>query len=299
MTRLMVYDGTESSPKRASDLECQWISSTLTPTVTVITSIPTTVASGANWTMSGTVKTSAGVAVPSGTVNCQYYSGSAWVTQGTATVSATGTWSRTTMTQTSSSISWRAVFVTGGTYNGSTSATKTVSLNTPTTYVKTYACTGTASYQGGGAKRSGIVELYQGYYSTTNDNQRSVAAFADATIRADLVGATITKVELYLNALHWGDSGGGTAVIGTISTSGVPASNPSTADYNRTQVAWSSKTGAKWCVLTNAIGNDFKSGAAKSILIGPGPSTSTLAYYGYFAGNGQTGEPQLRITYTK
>lgn len=298
MVRLMAYDGDQNIPVKQDQLEVLAITGGLQSTVTVITSIPSSVASGASFSASGTVKTPAGANITNGTVQMQYNSGSGWQNRGSAASVTAGTFTCTGLSQTSASLSWRALYTPGSGNAGSNSATKTVKATTVQTYTKTYPCIGSASYQQGGSMRSGVSEAYQGYYSSTNGNQRSVLIFDWAQIAADLAGATITKTEIYLNALHWGPDSGGTAIIGTHTYTSVPASNPSTANADLDRVAWSTKTGGKWSTITNAIGNGLKAGTSKGILLGPGPSTA-LEYYGYFAGNGQTGEPQLRITYTK
>lgn len=124
------------------------------------------------------------------------------------------------------------------------------------------------------------------------------------TIDADLAGAVdITKLEVYLNALHWGPGNGGTARIRTHSNTSVP-STWSGVDYSSgyVDVSWSTKTGAKWCNLTEATswltpGEWSGTPTRRGIALYYGATDTE--YYGYFAGNGETGEPQLRITYRK
>lgn len=174
----------------------------------------------------------------------------------------------------------------------------------PTQYVKTYSANGSASYQGDDDERSGIAECYQGQYSSTNGNQYSVILFPYSTIATDLSGATINKVEVYLNNNHWYYNSGGTAIIGYHNSATTPSSftYPSSTD-NITRSSFTYGQ-AKWVTVDNSIGTAFKNGTAKGILLGKGQTAGgTLStdklYYGYFAGNGQSGEPQLRITYTK
>lgn len=174
----------------------------------------------------------------------------------------------------------------------------------PTQYVKTYSANGSASYQGDDDIRSGIDECYQGQYSSTNGNQYSVILFPYSTIASDLSGATINKVEVYLNNNHWYNNSGGTAVIGYHNSATTPSSftYPSSTD-NVTQSSFTYGQ-AKWVTVDNSIGTAFKNGTAKGILLGKGQTaggtlSTSKTYYGYFAGNGQSGEPQLRITYTK
>jgi hypothetical protein len=174
----------------------------------------------------------------------------------------------------------------------------------PTQYVKTYSANGSASYQGDDDERAGIAECYQGQYSSTNGNQYSVILFPYSTIATDLSGATINKVEVYLNNNHWYNNSGGTAVIGYHNSATTPSSftYPSSTD-NVTQSSFTYGQ-AKWVTVDNSIGTAFKNGTAKGILLGKGQTaggtlSTSKTYYGYFAGNGQSGEPQLRITYTK
>ncbi|MGV0949370.1 MAG: Ig-like domain repeat protein [Azonexus sp.] len=259
-------------------------------TTTVLTMSDTDVNSGTAVTMTATVS-----GAPSeGSAQFQFYESGVWtnyggtpvVTAGKATIS----WASPNRT-----LAWRVIYSGGPSYLGSTSASVTLTVRTQKTTTKTVLATWTACYQQDGDKRAGILEAYQGYYSSTNGNQRSLIGFPALGLPA---GSTISKVELYIYAAHWGDSGGGTGVFGWHGYSAAPASYVTGGNPNQTQVAWSSKTGAKWVTMAAACNAGFASGANKGIIVGPGPSTNTLAYYGYFNGNGQANEPQLRVTYS-
>lgn len=166
------------------------------------------------------------------------------------------------------------------------------------TYTKTYTSTWTRSYQGDGSLRISNGDIYQGQYSSTNGNQRSLIGFDDDTIRADLSGATITKVEVRLDNTHFYNNSGGTAVLGTHDYGSAPSSwSGSRVNESRQNFSWA-KGALKWVTVSNSFGTDFKSGAATGIALGPGDSTS-LTYYGYFVGQNGTNKPQVRITYTK
>jgi hypothetical protein len=167
---------------------------------------------------------------------------------------------------------------------------------------KTYAANGSASFQADGDNR-GISECYQGYYSSTNGNQYSMIAFPYATIQSDLTGATINQVELWLRNGHTYANSGGTAVIGTHNQTSVSGDHA----YSQVQpdkIRWHFDKGqSKWVTIdsptySTGIGNMLRDNTAKGIALGKGPTSSTL-YYGWYAGNGMTSEPQLRITYTK
>lgn len=165
------------------------------------------------------------------------------------------------------------------------------------TYTKTYAANGSASFQSDGDNRN-VPSCYQGQYSSTNGNQFSMISFPYATIQADLAGATITKTELYLNNNHFFSNAGGTAIIGTHNQTSVSGNHSSSQVSDNLDTEAFTYGQAKWFTITNTIGNAFKNNTAKGIALGPGPSSSQ-SYYGYFAGNGESGEPQLRITYKK
>lgn len=165
------------------------------------------------------------------------------------------------------------------------------------TYTKTYAANGSASFQSDGDNR-GVPSCYQGYYSGTNGNQFSMITFPYATIQADLSGATITKTELYLNNNHFYSNSGGTAIIGYHNQSSVSGNHSSSQVTDNVDTESFTYGQAKWFTVTNTIGNAFKNNTAKGIALGPAPSNSQ-SYYAYFAGNGESGEPQLRITYKK
>jgi len=165
-------------------------------------------------------------------------------------------------------------------------------------YTKTYSCNGSASFQSDGDNR-GVSEAYQGYYSGTNGNQFSLLAFPYATIASDLAGSTINKVELYLNNNHFYFNAGGDALIGAHNLTSVSGDHSSSVViHDRINTPHYDLGQAKWTTISNLIGEEFRDGNVKGIALGPASSNSN-ADYGYFAGNGQSGEPQLRITYTK
>jgi hypothetical protein len=274
-------------------------------TVTAITSIPTSVAPGATFTISGTVKTTGGANATTGTVQLQYsVVVGVWEDYSTSMSITAGVFSKTGVTQTTGRL-WRASYTAGAGFNDSYSSIKTVTTSTLTTLIATYNTNGTRSYRGDGSNR-GTAEIYQGYFDSTNDQQRSVICFP-TSIASDLTGAyDIQKVELYLDCLHWGNSSGGTAVVRSHSNTSVPGTwggvTGLSSDDDRT--AWSSKSGSKWCDISQGINSpqiltlsNWTSGAIRGVALYAG--SNAAEYYGYFAGNGQANEPKLRITYRK
>lgn len=255
-------------------------------TTTTLASSATTVNAGSNITLTATVK-AGGAPVTSG--NVQFKSGSTVLA--TVALNASGQAAHTRAV--SATTAFTASYVGDATHSASSSGAVTVTAKTKKTATKTLAASWSKTYQGDGDART-VSECYQGYYSSTNGNQRSLVGFPALGLPA---GSTVTKVELYLYAAHWGDSGGGTAVVGVHAYSSAPASYTTGGTQDVKREAWSSKTGGKWIVLPSSVNAGFQSGSSKGCIMGPGPTTSTLAYYGYFNGNGQSNEPQLRVTY--
>lgn len=174
----------------------------------------------------------------------------------------------------------------------------------PQQYTTTYDATWSASYSSSGSRVAVDGEPQrQGFYSSSQGNQRALIGFPYSTIQSDLSGATVTKCEVYLYYNHWYSFAGGTAVIGTHDNTTTANNGPSTypsGDVNADRVrvsGWGRNVG-KWVSLGTTIGAEFTSGVSRGIAVGPGPSNST-EYYGKFDGDNMTHEPQLRITYTK
>lgn len=188
---------------------------------------------------------------------------------------------------------WRARYdpTPGSPFSTATSGTDTITIQHKTTQTIVYSAGYAASYQQDGDKRSDTSDLYQGYYSGTNGNQKSMAGFA--AISPDWAGATITKVEAYFYFEHWTPAGGGTAVIGSYTGGSEPGSWPSSGvDSNRSSAAFDRGEG-KYVNITS-WGKGFATGSLRALVLGPGPSTAG-GYYGYATGTGSN-RPKLRIT---
>ena len=216
-----------------------------------------------------------------------------WDGHDSAVSPTTGKASATWGTGTTPSVSWRAVYVptAGSAFAGAQSGSITVTVRQKSTQTRTYSATWGATYQQDGDKRSDTSDLYQGYYSGTNGNQRSLAGFA--SMAGDWGGATITKVEVRLTTPHWNSASGGTAVIGSYTGGSEPGSWPSSGvNDDRTRAAFD-RGETRWVNITD-WGKGFATGAIRAIALGPGPSTSST-YYGYATGTGSD-RPQIRIT---
>jgi hypothetical protein len=173
-------------------------------------------------------------------------------------------------------------YKTGGTTGGGTAAVKT--------YTKTYTSTSSATYQGGGTKRTDTPDVVQGYNSFNGDG-KGLWIFPSMT--ADLTGATVNKVEVYAYANHWYYNSGGTGLVKVHGYTSAPASSPSMTTA-KTVSGWP-KPGGLWVTLPSSLYAGFKSGTYRGFGFGPSGGTNLL-YYGRF--NGGTGA-KIRVTYTK
>lgn len=168
-------------------------------------------------------------------------------------------------------------------------------------YTRTYNCTWSGTYRSNGdyssSHGSGMVQGDSGSDGWLND-ARSLCGFDYAKIMSDTRGATIKACYITLYANHWYWNDGGTARIGTHNYTGRPGSwSGSRVDEQRLSSANWPKPGKRKVSLGTTIGNEFKSGAAKGIALGPTSGTKTQ--YGKFNGNGQSNEPVLTIVYVK
>lgn len=173
-----------------------------------------------------------------------------------------------------------------------------------TTKTKTYTATHTYSYSGSdgtfpNSKLDTDGKAYQGgdVSHTFNGKSKTWIKFDSATIAADLAGSTINSVKLKLNNNHSWFFSGMTVSVGWDtkssfgSTAGDPSGHTSLKEYHINDGA----------TLTQDIGTQFgvafrDSGATTIVLF---KNSNNLNYYGYFAGAGESGPPQLIINYTK
>lgn len=173
------------------------------------------------------------------------------------------------------------------------------STTTKKTYTKTYAATWSGSYTGAGAANSYYGnKCDQGDGGGSAGNGKAMIGFPSTTIVSDLTGATLTKLEVWLYFSSWYGSSG-TAVIGVHGQATEPATFSGTT--NQVQSAGWPEPGGRWVTLPSGLWAGFKSGTYKGIVLGPGPTTSTL-YHGVAEGADASvtaQRPFLRATYTK
>lgn len=179
---------------------------------------------------------------------------------------------------------------TGQANYGTSGSTSTPSVQT---YTTSFLATAYQTYNGNNTQKSDTT-ANQGFYSS---NQKSMIFFDYGAILAAINGSTIQSMTLTMYAEHWYYNAGGTAVIGTHVLGSAPGTYQSqyvTPDRIRSP-GWP-KPGWR-TVDISSFANDFKTGGAVGIALGPGPDTS-YTYYGKFTGSGAN-RPYITITYTK
>ncbi|MCX4232800.1 hypothetical protein [Streptomyces ortus] len=169
------------------------------------------------------------------------------------------------------------------------------------TYTKTYPATWSGSYSSSGAYNS----FYSAYVAqgdapgTSYGNQRGLIGFDASQIADDVSGATVQSVTLTMNAVHWYQSTGGTAVLGTHNYSARPSTwTNSRVTQDRLQYANWPRPGKRTVALPISWVGEIAVGITTGIAVGPGPSSSTV-YYGRFDGASSSNRPVLTVKYTK
>lgn len=134
-------------------------------------------------------------------------------------------------------------------------------------------------------------EMHQGYGDSFNGVRRASAGW---TALPSMTGATVDKVEIYMESYWWWNVSGGTLYMGNHGTTSEPASWPGQADTQ--SISFTARSQGKWMTMPagwrTVIGNNTMKGISISA-----PSTAAT-YYGKFRGQAY-GRPRIRITYTK
>lgn len=134
------------------------------------------------------------------------------------------------------------------------------------------------TYKGDGAQYTAYPERhYQGYYLAANGVMKSAIGAPDQMF-ADLNGATVEWIKIYLYADHWWSASGGIAVLGTHNSSTKPTAFPGVSGAH--SVAFGRDQGIE-ITLPSAWYASFKSGTHRGVTLHANNSTSS-DYYGYF-----------------
>jgi hypothetical protein len=186
-----------------------------------------------------------------------------------------------------------------GTISQKSKATGTADVDPVGTYTRTYTATASRSYDADNGFRTGAPathDCYQGYYSGTHGNTKSLVAFDDSAIRAALSGATIKSVKLKFRVKHAYYNAGLNVRIKTHNNSSLPATYSAGGEIASRD---SCREGTTYTVnLPVSFGTDLKNGVARGVgFYAPG---TNRVYYGYMYGvSTGSSAPQLIVTYTK
>lgn len=170
----------------------------------------------------------------------------------------------------------------------------------PITTFKTWTAQWSQAYrQSGGFTGGTQTYLYYGNSgeSSFNGTQHSLIGFDYADIQSTLSGATINKVEIFLDSLHTWAGSGATCFFGLHSN----ATKPSTYGGVVKDLISSAKLlrgQQEYHGISTEFGQSLRDGASKGVIL-QAPNSSN-SYYGYVAGVGSgLPVPVLRVTYTK
>lgn len=145
--------------------------------------------------------------------------------------------------------------------------------------------------------------IYQGNPGTSSGTKKSAVRFPVLGLPS---GATVIKAEVYLRNRHSYYASGLTAYIGAHNDGDVrnqttPPSGINFTGSTDTVSIHFDKGKGLWVDLPSSWYSTIASGTMRGILLGLKTPTATydttLTNYGYFDGNGQSDEPQFRVTY--
>src|SRR3954466_1365211 len=155
----------------------------------------------------------------------------------------------------------------------------------PKTYTKTYYGSWSRTYDGDNSTTwDDSAYCYQGYYSSTRGNTRSLIGFDYATIQSNLSGATINSCYLTVKGAHAYYNSGMLFEWGTHNYTAKPSTwGAGNVNERRGSLANLAAGESAKISLGTGVGGEFKSGTSKGIAVGPAPSNS-LTYYGYIYG---------------
>lgn len=208
------------------------------------------------------------------------------------------------------------------TFTRGTGATTTESKTERITYqtmwkadwMQSYRADGNSVYAGSGPANDSLMQGYTPYWAAggRQTSMWGVTSGADSstrsseigkTITAATAGATVSKIEVYMHALHWNDGSGGVARLHYHGQTSAPTTYPDSSSKPNYIGDYSFKRAqGRWITLpTSTFDSMVKDGSFRGIGLAPRGQTSGK-YYGYMAWNGTTAtdvRPKIRITYNK
>lgn len=166
----------------------------------------------------------------------------------------------------------------------------------PTTRQTTYSALWSGVYDGSNTRRE-TDQLYFGLNPGDSiGQQKSLIGFDYPTIAADLAGATIQTVELFLAVTDMPYVDNGTVRIGLHNNTSRPDSYINIYKTFTNALSYA-KIEAGWRQITNELATGIVLGVVKGVLIDQ--TTTAPEFYGVAAGASESLMPKVRITYVK
>lgn len=170
---------------------------------------------------------------------------------------------------------------------------------TPTlqTYTKKWYATWSRSYEGGNGTRFDDSDyMYQGQFSGSPGNQKSLAGFDYKNMMSTLNDAEILSCHVTVTNAHARWNKGLYVFLGWHNIASKPSTWNSSNVNERTVKAWVGEGGSVTRDFGTPIGRAFRDGTAKGISIGPEADSDN---YGFFKGAKQSNRPFVTIKYRK
>jgi hypothetical protein len=174
--------------------------------------------------------------------------------------------------------------------------------STPTqkaTYTKKWYATWSRSYEGDNSTRfDDSPYMYQGSFSGSPGNQKSLAGFDYNNIIATLKGAEIVECHITVKNNHARWNKGLYAEVGTHNYSSKGSTWVGSQVRERRWKVWVTEGGTVTINGGTTLGKEFQSGATRGIGLGP-EATDDPDNYGYFYGASNSARPSITIKYRK
>jgi hypothetical protein len=165
------------------------------------------------------------------------------------------------------------------------------------TYTKKWYATWSRSYEGDDSTRFDDSDyMYQGQFSGSPGNQKSLAGFDYKNIMATLSGAEILSAHVTVKNHHARWNKGLYVFLGTHNYSAKGSTWVGAQVVERKWKKWVTEGGSVTADIGASTGRAFRDGVARGISIGP---ESNSDHYGFFKGAKQSGKPFITIKYRK
>jgi hypothetical protein len=164
-------------------------------------------------------------------------------------------------------------------------------------YTKKWYATWSRSYEGNDSTRFDDSDyMYQGQFSGSPGNQKSLAGFDYKNMMATLDGAEILECHITVKNDHARWNKGLYVFVGYHAYSSKPSTWSSGSVAERKWKKWVTEGGSATIDAGTAIGRGFREGTTRGISIGPESDSDN---YGFFRGATQSGKPYITIKYRK